>query len=253
MATYGLTATRFFNFTYYDTLHSLIIMLYLTLGRPKLFLKWQIVSSSGFLHLWCIILLVAPLKWLSIFAFSSFQFIPHIQWWWLCILPIVNPGASTLLAHDRHQIFMNKWFSELPGAITGDPTHGKGHEEETWWAKARSGLEGPPEPSQASTPKPESVCFTISCLSPTPLTLTGSYPWPPFSKEIQLRALVNKSPGHNRVFQSKPLWWLSSLPDRFVQTPAATRVIVYGLPTMRGAGSLKHSKNIEPFRELRNY
>ena len=71
--------------------------------------------------------------------------------------------------------------------------------------KRQSGLEGSPGPAQASTPKPESVCFTISCLSPTPLTLTGGYPQPPFSKENQLTALVNKSPGHNRVFQSKPL------------------------------------------------
>ena len=32
----------------------------------------------------------------------------------------------------------------LPGASTGDSTHGKGHEEETWRAKVRSGLKGPP-------------------------------------------------------------------------------------------------------------
>ena len=56
----------------------------------------------------------------------------------------------------------------------GDPAHGKGHEEEARWAKARSGLEGPP--SRASTPKPESVCLTILCLSPALLTLTGGYP-----------------------------------------------------------------------------
>ena len=43
-------------------------------------------------------------------------------------------------------------------------------------------LEGCPSgPAWASTPKPESVCFTILRLSPTPLTLTGGYPWPPFS------------------------------------------------------------------------
>ena len=119
--------------------------------------------------------------------------------------------------------------------------------------KGGSGFEGLPGPAQASTPKSESVCFTILCLSPTLLTLTGGYPQPPFSGENQLRALANKSPGHNRVFQSKPLWWLSSLPDRLLQTPAATHVIVYGLPAARGTGSLKHSKNIEPFRELRNY
>ena len=44
-----------------------------------------------------------------------------------------------------------------------------------------SELKGLPRLSRASTPKPESVCFTISWLSPTPLTLTGGFSWPPFS------------------------------------------------------------------------
>ena len=30
-----------------------------------------------------------------------------------------------------------------------------------------------------------------------------------------------------------------------------THVIVYSLPTMRGTGSLKHSRNVEPFKELK--
>ena len=61
-----------------------------------------------------------------------------------------------------------------------------------------SGLRGLPRFSRASTPKPESVCLTISWLSPTPPTLTGGYPWPPFFGENQLRALASKSPGHER-------------------------------------------------------
>ena len=61
-----------------------------------------------------------------------------------------------------------------------------------------SKLNGLPRLSRASTPKPESVCFTISWLSPTPLTLTGGFSWPPFSGENQLRAIANKSPGHER-------------------------------------------------------
>ena len=85
----------------------------------------------------------------------------------------------------------------MPAASTGDPTHDK-----VMWrgltGKAESGLEGLPGPAQVSTPKPESVCFTISCLSPTPLTLMGGYPQPPCSTENQLRVLVNKSPGHNK-------------------------------------------------------
>ena len=42
------------------------------------------------------------------------------------------------------------------------------------------------------------LLFIILCLSLTLLTLTGGYPRPPFSGKSQLRALVNKSPGHNR-------------------------------------------------------
>ena len=38
----------------------------------------------------------------------------------------------------------------------------------------------------------------ILCLSPTLLSLTGGYSRPPFSGKNQLRALVNKSPGHDR-------------------------------------------------------
>ena len=85
----------------------------------------------------------------------------------------------------------------VPGASTGDPTHDK-----FMWKRSDeqggSGLEGPPGSAWASTPKPASVCLTILCLSPTLLTLTGGYPRPPFSGKSQLRALVNKSPGHNR-------------------------------------------------------
>ena len=52
------------------------------------------------------------------------------------------------------------------------------------------------------------------------------------------------------MFQSKPLRWLSNLPDRFTQTPTATHTIVYGLPTKRGMGSLRYSNSIEPLGEL---
>ena len=62
----------------------------------------------------------------------------------------------------------------------------------------RSGLKGPPGPAQASTPKPESVCLTILCLSSSLLTLTEGYPQLPFTGKNQLRALVDKSLGHER-------------------------------------------------------
>ena len=39
--------------------------------------------------------------------------------------------------------FLNIFRTTLPGASVENPAHGKGHEEEAWQAKARSGLEGP--------------------------------------------------------------------------------------------------------------
>ena len=91
--------------------------------------------------------------------------------------------------------FFNRW--ELLGASTGVPSHDKVMQESPD-GQGESGLEGPPGSAWASTQKPESVCFTILWVLPTPLRLTGGYPQLPFSEENQLRALVNKSPGHNR-------------------------------------------------------
>ena len=44
---------------------------------------------------------------------------------------------------------------------------------------------------------------------------------------------------------------LAFMLGRYIQTLAATHVIIYSLPTVRDMGSLKHSKNIEPFKELK--
>ena len=70
---------------------------------------------------------------------------------------------------------MEKRRKVLLGATMGDPTHDKvmrkSHD-----GQGGSWLEGSPESARAFTQKPESVCLTILCLSPTLLTLTGSYP-----------------------------------------------------------------------------
>ena len=112
----------------------------------------------------------------------------------VCLLP-----ARERTSNDRH--------SEIQKGLLKKCAH--------WWEPPReippmtrscgrellskaSGLNRRPRLSQASTPKPESVCFTISWLSPTPLTLTGGYSWPPFSGENKLRAIANKSPAHER-------------------------------------------------------
>ena len=82
-----------------------------------------------------------------------------------------------------------------------------------------SGLDGPPGPARASTPKPESVCLTILCLSPSLLTLTGGYPRPPFSgKNINLRLQLINLLGMKGVFQTPCQH--SSLLGRFIKTLA---------------------------------
>ena len=70
-------------------------------------------------------------------------------------------------------------------------------------------------------------------------------------KKINLELDLISLLGIIGVFQFKALWWLSSLPDRFVRTPAATHVIAHSLPTRRGMGSLRYSNNTELLRELK--
>ena len=78
--------------------------------------------------------------------------------------------------------------------------------------KGGSGLEGLPGPAQASARNQNlSLLFTILCLSPIILTLTGGSPRPPFSEENQRKALVNKSPGLERnilILTPLLLFWL---------------------------------------------
>ena len=52
------------------------------------------------------------------------------------------------------------------------------------------------------------------------------------------------------MFQSKPLRWLSNLPDRLTQTPTAMHTIVYSLSASGGSGSLRYSNSLEPLGEL---
>ena len=129
----------------------------------------------------------------------------------------------------------------------GDPTHDKVMRKRPD-RQGRSGLKGLTVPAWASTPKPKSVCllFTMLCLSPTFLTLAGGYPWPPFSEKNQLRALINKSPGHERSISIH-----FSLLDRFIHSLQLTHMIVHNAPNLKGTGSqniLKVLMNIEPIK-----
>ena len=139
----------------------------------------------------------------------------------------------------------------LPGASTGDSTHDKVMRKRPD-KQGRSGLEGLPGPARASTPKPKSVCllFNILCFSPTLLTLTGGYPQPPFSEEDQLRALVNKSPGHERSISIQTSLGILACLAGLSILLQLTHMIVHNFPTMKGMGNLSILKVLmgtEPF------
>ena len=158
----------------------------------------------------------------------------------ICIRISQEAGQVVWYSHF-FQYFPHLWWS------TAGSQHGRSCGRELL-SKA-SGLEGLPRPARASTPKPESVCLTILYLPPTLLILTGGYPQPPFSGKINLGLWLISLLDMIGVFQFKPLRWLSSLPNRFIQTLAATRMIVHSLPTVRGTGSLKH----RAFQRVKSY
>ena len=103
-----------------------------------------------------------------------------------------------------------------------------------------------------SIPKPESVCLTILCLLPTLLTLTGGYPWPFFSGKSQLRALVNKSLGHEKkYFYFNPSVGILACQTGLSILYQLTHMIVHNSPNLKGTGNqniLKVLMNIESFK-----
>ena len=109
--------------------------------------------------------------------------------------------------------------------------------------KGESGLKGPPRTCPSIYPKTK-IClfycfttFTNSSDINRGLSLTTF-----LCKKINLKLLLISILGVIGVFQFKPLWWLSSLPERFVQ--------IHSLPTMRGMGSLRYANNAEILKEL---
>ena len=129
---------------------------------------------------------------------------------------------------------------QLPGASMRNPAHGKGHEEETRQAKASQISREPPWTYSSIYPQTR-ICLPYYIM---PFTNSsdinrGLSPHHLFLEKVNLELLDNKSPGHNKnVSIPKPLWWLSSLPDRFVWP----HVIVHSLPTVRGTRCNKLSK-----------
>ena len=138
---------------------------------------------------------------------------------------------------------------QLPGASMRNPAHGKGHEAGgSAYAMAGSSLRGPPGNSRASIPKTRVCLLYCVMLSTCSSDINrGLSPHHLFLEKVNLELLDNKSPGHNKsVSIQKPLWWLSSLPDRFVH------VIVCGLLTARSTESLKHPRNVGASEESKS-
>ena len=80
--------------------------------------------------------------------------------------------------YNTHNFEIIKWYQVgvLPEASMGNPTRGKGLEEEAWWAKARSGLKETPLGLLEHLPQNQNLSVIILWLSPTFLTLTGAIP-----------------------------------------------------------------------------
>ena len=122
-------------------------------------LKTDLFQSCG--HCW-----VFQIYWhieCSSFIALSFRI-------WNSATGIELPPLALFIVAGSHHRRYHPWQRSC-----GEDLRGKGGSE----------FEGLPGPAWASTPKPESVCLTILCLSPTLLTWTGGYPRPRFSGENQ--------------------------------------------------------------------
>ena len=106
---------------------------------------------------------------------------------------LTSPNFSGLVSHQSLHMLKCLTTSQPPYTCpTAGSQHGRshpwqGHAEETWQAR-RIRTRGTPWTCSSIYPKPKSVCllFTMLCLSPTLLALTGGYPWPPFLEKINL-------------------------------------------------------------------
>ena len=127
--------------------------------------------------------------------------------------------------------------------------------KEAWhYAKVESRLRGSPGDSLASTPKTRVCLLYCVMLSIYSSDINrGLSPHHLFLEKVNLDLLDNKYLGRNKsVSIQKPLWWLFSLPDRFVQTLTAAHVIVCSLPIVKGTGSLIDPRTVGASEESKS-
>ena len=143
---------------------------------------------------------------------------------------------------------------KLPGASTRNPAHGKGHEEETRQAKVSRISREPPWTYSSIYPKTR-ICLPYYIM---PFTNSsdinrGLSPHHFFLEKVNLELLDNKSPGHNKsVSIQKPLWWLSSLPDRFIQTLNSYACDCSQPPDHERHRKRKDPRNVGPSKESKS-
>ena len=139
----------------------------------------------------------------------------------------------------------------VPGASTGDPIHDK----VIWRTPVKhggSGLEGLPWTCSSIYPETKICLSTVYYIMPftNSSDINRGYLRPPFSEENQLRALVNKSPGHERSISIQtPVGILACLAGLSILLQL-THTIVHNFPAVKGTGSLSILKvlmGIEPF------
>ena len=127
-------------------------------------------------------------------------------------------------------------YTWMPGASVTNPAHGKGHEEGSptkrkdmiWLQRFPLGF------PEHLPPKKTRVGLLYCTVLFTLLTFSGQ-------KLIQGFSLLHMK----GMFQLKPLWWLSNLPD---SSPGLfTTCELLTAPQPREAQSLKHLKDTEPF------
>ena len=171
--------------------------------------------SSICLH-WSLI----RLSYLSLLFFGT-----AFKWIYLSFSPL--PFTSFLLS----SIFKPPWttilpfnlYYFLPGASVRNPTHGKGHEEGS--PTKRKGviwLQGfPLSFPEHPPPKTRVGLILLYCAFHSSDVL--------WKKLIQGFSLLHMK----GMFQLKPFWWLSNLPDRFPQT-FYNLWIIYSPPTAKG-------------------
>ena len=188
---------------------------------------------------------------------------PSIQWWLLDQVLGSSVGTRTaalthpcrgfleeflfcinVFTNDRQSLekFPSKSLSHIAlylhkHQINVHNSAGSQREELRWWQRSwgrrlgihKGGIEPQESPWIFSSIYPQKQSLPTLLLCALTADFTGGCTPPPFCslwKRVNLQLQLIKFLGIIGVFKSKPLRWLSNLPDRFTWTPTAMHTIV---------------------------